>query len=119
MWLLARAVGRLLHYWWRSDRIRVSPCEGRLLRLAPPCFLRIAGESAEVVARHLIHDAGGPLLVHRCADALGSFELEVRQTAGASEVRVRRGGRERRLAAADVEVIPVQAGMACLRRSSS
>ena len=112
MWKLATALARLLHWWWRSDRIRAPPSEGRLLRLEPPCFLRIAGEPAEVVSRHV----DGQLITHCCHGAAGDFELAVRLTEGGPEVRMRRGGRERLLAAKDVEVIP---GAACYQRSST
>ena len=112
---VATAFARLLHWWWRSDRIRVSPAAGRLLRMAPPCFLRIAGVPAEVVARQVIRGGACPILVHHCVDALGPFVLVVR--VGADGVVVRIG--ERELAAADVEVIPVSAGTACSRPSNS
>ena len=116
MWKLAMALTRLLHWWWRCDRIRASPREGRLLRLVPPCFLRIAGESAEVVSRHVTNAGDGQLITHRCQGAAGDFELAIRLTAGGPEVRMRRGGRERLVAAEDVVVIP---GAACFRRSST
>lgn len=115
MWKLATALMRLLHWWWRGDRIRAPPSEGRLLRLAPPCFLRIAGEPAEVVSRQVAIAGDGQLIVHRCESAAGDFELAVRLTGGGPEVRMRRGGCERLLAVEDVEVIP---GAACYRRSS-
>ncbi len=116
MWKLAMALARLLHWWWRCDRIRAPPSEGRLLRLVPPCFLRIAGEPAEIVARHVDFAGDGQLILHRCHGAAGDFELEVRLTAGRPEVRMRRGGCDRLLAAEEIDVIP---GAACYRRSST
>jgi hypothetical protein len=116
MWKLATALARLLHWWWRSDRIRAPPSEGRLLRLVPPCFLRIAGEPVEVVSRDVTFAGDRQLIMHRCQSEAGEFELAVRLKDGGPEVCMRRGGRDRLLAAEDVEVIP---GAACLRRSST
>jgi hypothetical protein len=116
MWKLATALARLLHWWWRCDRIRAPPSEGRLLRLVPPCFLRIAGEPVEVVSRHVAFAGDSQLILHRCQGEAGDFELAIRLTAGGPEVRMRRGECEWLLAAEDVEVIP---GAACYRRSST
>jgi hypothetical protein len=115
MWNLARTFAVLLHWWWRSDRIRAPPSEGRLLRLTPPCFLRIAGESVKVVSRHVRSDADQQVIVHRCESAGGDFELVVWLATDGPQVCVRRDGRERPVAAADVEVI---AGAACSARLS-
>jgi hypothetical protein len=113
--MLASAVLRLLHWWWRGDRIRVSPREGRLLRMIPPCYVRIAGVPAEVVARQAVCGAPGPTIVHRCIGPAGSFDLTVRPTARGVEIEIRRDGMAHSLAEDDVEVIP---GTACSTRSS-
>ena len=45
MRLLFCAIADLVVSWWRTDRIRVSPCEGRLLRLTPGSIVFVAGEA--------------------------------------------------------------------------
>src|SRR5947208_433179 len=110
MWKLVRSAAGLLHWWWGCDRIRASPSEGRLLRLLPPCYLRIADEPAEVVSRQVKQDAGALVIVYGCKSAVGDFEVLVRLTNGGPQVRVRRRGHELYLAAGDVEVI---SGAAC------
>jgi hypothetical protein len=115
MGTLVSSVASLLHWWWRCDRIRASPREGRLLRLTPPCFVRIAGEPAEVVSRQVVCSADGPAIVHRCSAPAGSFALTVWPAAGGVAIEMRRGGAAHALTEDDVEVIP---GAACSRRSS-
>lgn len=108
---LASTIAHLLHWWWRSDRIRAPPGEGRLLRLAPGDFLRIASESAQVVSRQVMRDGDEPLIVYRCETATASVELVVRLAGG---IHIRRSGLVRQVAPDDVEAIP-----RCSRRSSS
>jgi hypothetical protein len=111
---LASAFGRLLHWWWRVDRIRTPPGDGRLLRLAPADFVRIVGESAEVRSREVI-EGDAPAIVYRCETATATVELVVRLADGELAVVLRRGGQERQLTVDDVEAIP---GAACSRRSN-
>lgn len=53
-----------LRAWWQVDRIRVSPREGRLLRLRPPCVVVIESDAVELVQRMVAHDAEGPSVVY-------------------------------------------------------
>ena len=78
MWReLGRDVVRLVVGWWRGDRVRVSPEEGRLLRLEPPCFVVVAGRPAEVLSRTLGHDPGGAFVAYECRSAGGSCRLRI------------------------------------------
>ena len=106
MWRVVRAAARLVHCWWHGDRVRASPREGKLLRLAPPCFVRLAGEPAAVVRRRVVTGA----VVYSCDAAAGPYELVVRPTGGEPAVAVRRAGAEWAVAADEVEVIPGPAG---------
>jgi len=74
---LARDAAALLFAWWRADRVRISPREGRLLRLEPPCFLIIEGRLAEVVGRELAAGPGAPLIIYSCLTDSGTGELRV------------------------------------------
>ena len=56
---LARALRRLTQSWWQIDKLRASPDEGLLLRLTPPCYLRLAGETLEVFNRRRLDDHAG------------------------------------------------------------
>lgn len=57
----------LLRAWWRVDRIRVSPREGRLLRLAPPCYLEQGGELWLVESRAVGAGTTGSYVSYRCS----------------------------------------------------
>ena len=99
-----RDVGLLIAAWWRRDRIRVAPAEGRLLRLRPSCRLLILGEAAEVVSRAV--DAGGVALVYQCRTAAAEGTLivhwDARTEARRIEWRDGRGAVD--LAPDDIEV---------------
>ncbi len=62
------------------DRIRVSPSDGRLLRLAPPCALTIGSETVRVVSRTVSETAFGPVVSYECETDFGMAELTVRLT---------------------------------------
>lgn len=73
------------------DRIRVSPSEGRLLRLMPPCALAIGSETVLIVSRTVGETAEGPLVRYECQTEssggesetdCGIRELTVRLTSG-------------------------------------
>ncbi len=119
MWKLARAVGRLLHWWWRADRIRVSPREGRLLRLQPGDMLLIDGEPAVVSARQMLRDLGDARIRYCCNGPADAFKLTVRQTSDGVVIGIHRGGRVWRLADSDVEVFLGTARWTCSNRSRS
>jgi hypothetical protein len=93
----------LVQTWWASDRIRISPREGRLLRLAPGALLGIEGEMLEVTQR-TVHDLrSGPLVRYACRSADGDSELWV---AALPELTIvwTRIGRDRRLRSDDLEI---------------
>lgn len=58
---------RLLCSWWQADRVRVSPREGRLLRLRPPCIVRVAGRYVQVLERTAGETRDGPYVCYACA----------------------------------------------------
>ena len=107
----ARMTGWLRHLrtWARSDRIRASPLDGKLLRLRPGACVRVDGVDACVVARHV---AASPdrvpvaEVMYICQTATTSFDLRVRPAAdGTLDVGLAlRGGATRQLAPNDVEV---------------
>ncbi|HEX3658867.1 MAG TPA: hypothetical protein VHV55_23945 [Pirellulales bacterium] len=65
-WRLAADVWHLVRRWWASDRIRLSPDEGRLLRLEPGSILVIEGRPVEVLERRAGEAAAGPYVEYRC-----------------------------------------------------
>jgi len=77
-WPLWRALLRLLHCWWHKDRVRVSPREGRLLRLQPACLVRINDLLFEVVSRHVQPSSEGPTVIYDCSGSEGDGRLVVR-----------------------------------------
>lgn len=77
-------VRHLIEAWWKIDRIRASPREGRLLRIEPPCVVIVDERPAEVVARTLGRSAGegGPIHVdYECRSAQGACRLRLTVTA--------------------------------------
>jgi hypothetical protein len=120
MWQLVSAVGRLLHWWWQADRIRVSPREGWHLRLQPGDLLRIAGRSAVVKSRQVQCDAEGWCIVSHCEDdGAEAFDLIVRQSRGAASFWLQYGNESCEIAAGEVNAIPGASRPKCCRRCSS
>ncbi len=111
---LLRDVFRLIASWWQVDRVRVSPDEGRLLRLEPPCVVVIESRPAEVLARTVGRTAAGPFVVYDCRSATGPYQLRV-VPLGDGQVSCVcwiENGRERELAADDVEVFQAKRSIA-------
>ncbi|MFM9963230.1 MAG: hypothetical protein ACKV2Q_18635 [Planctomycetaceae bacterium] len=95
-----------LRSWWRVDRIRTSPAEGRLLRLHPPCFVVIGGRSFEVAHRVVGQDAEGPFVDYNIHSSDGPARLLVRLIVETSQTVIRWIGPEgeRSLMPREVEV---------------
>ena len=75
---ISKALLDCVRSWWRVDRIRASPREGRLLRLHPPCFVVIGGRSFEIAHRVVGQDAEGPFVDYNVRSQEGSARLLVR-----------------------------------------
>jgi hypothetical protein len=83
-------------------------------------MVRVAGESAVVVSRRVVPGKHGPAVLLTCEAAAGAFELLLlRRASTGTAVHLRRNGSELLLHESDLDVIPVPAGVACSRRSSS
>jgi hypothetical protein len=73
----------LVNGWWKRDRIRVRPSEGRLFRLRPGAVLCFSDSphtppiNAEVVARRDDQDARCPTICYFCRTSRGEGELIV------------------------------------------
>jgi hypothetical protein len=48
---LARSLLDAVRSWWQHDDIRISPSEGRLLRLEVPCIVEVEQELFEITRR--------------------------------------------------------------------
>ncbi len=57
----------LFRAWWRVDRIRISPREGRLVQLASPCYLEHGGEFWLVESRAVGTSSTGSYVTYRCS----------------------------------------------------
>lgn len=92
-----RGVGRslrgLIRAWWDVDRVRISPREGKLLGLVPPCVISVRGEPFQIVNRREStkrtesSDETIACVRYDCSGAGGSGRLHVR-LAGARELQV-------------------------------
>ena len=67
----------LLRSWWQVDRVRISPQEGRLLRLQPSCVLVLDGKRIVVQTRRLERQATRLWVVYDCLAEAGAGELWV------------------------------------------
>jgi hypothetical protein len=73
---ISGALLRLLRSWWRVDRVRISPREGALLRLQPPCVLEIGNHRVEVVARRETKEEQ-TVVVYNCNTDQGPATLRI------------------------------------------
>ena len=96
---LVRRVVHLLHSWWRGDRVRIAPGEGRLLRLKPPCLLLIADQPAQVCRRTV----RGRRVIYFCRSVLGIGRLTIDRFG----VQWRRRRQVKQMHESDIEVFPV------------
>ena len=74
---LAQAVWGLLRAWWKVDRIRVRPTEGRLLRLQPGCVISVEQRPVEIVGRHTEQSDASGTVAYDCNTADGTANLVV------------------------------------------
>ncbi len=97
---------RLLRSWWQADRVRISPREGRLLRLEPPCIVRIGGRYAQVLHRRTGQTPEGPYVCYECEVDDQPAQLWVEPVGQAYMQRVRwsLAGVDASLLAEEVEV---------------
>ncbi|MDA1053992.1 MAG: hypothetical protein O3C40_26380 [Planctomycetota bacterium] len=100
--LAADAVS-LLRAWWHQDRIRSSPREGKLLRLAPGAILCVHGRTIEVEQRDVFETDQGSILRFRCRDTDSHPELWI-QVQPVPIIAWRCGDDEQYLSADDIEV---------------
>jgi hypothetical protein len=97
---LTRWLNRL-RLWARSDRIRASPREGRLLRLRPGACVRVGDAcAARVIAREVREcpgDGAAAEVRYTCQTATSEFHLHVcAGETGSLNVWLEPGGAERR-----------------------
>jgi len=93
----------LVQAWWNKDRVRVSPREGRLLRVAVGSILFIEGERHQVLGRDTIDTSHGPVIRYQCESANAECELWVVATPIPTVLLVEDND-ERELSNDDVEV---------------
>lgn len=86
---VCRACLGLVAAWWRTDRVRISPREGELLRLRPECVLSIAGKPVEVLRRHEVQTLSAQGVAYECRTDEGPARLEVRLTENGNQIEIR------------------------------
>ena len=69
------AVYGLLRNWWRADRVRISPREGLLYRLQPPCLLQVRSQTVTVRERRIDNSADTSWVIYACDS--GACELRI------------------------------------------
>ena len=63
---LLRDLFKLFRSWWQVDRVRISPTEGRLLRLIPPCIICVNGRPVEVLRRSVSRKTAEVIVQYDC-----------------------------------------------------
>ena len=105
---MLRSLLELVGAWWRTDRIRVSPAEGRLLRLRRGSVVRLREQTAVVRQRWVGRSASGPYVNYDCEvdGGGGPCQLRVGPVLGSGPhgVTWTRGGKEDAVPPEDIEV---------------
>ena len=96
---LLKQLHGLARSWWRIDSIRISPAEGRLLRLQPPCYLRLGAEVLEITRRRTV----GQSLIYDCADG-DELQVSFIDLTQAPQVHWRRQEQTIELSVSELEV---------------
>ena len=86
---MLRAFLDCLRAWWHVDRIRVSPRDGSLLRLAPHCLVVIGGQTFEIAHRAVGQDADGAFVDYSLLGTNGPARLFVRLIVETSQSVIR------------------------------
>lgn len=100
-----RKLCQWIRLWWTGDRIRVSPVEGRLLRIQPGDVLSVAGMDVEVVDRFVIAESTLCLICHT-PQGIAELHVPVLSKTVPQEVLWIETCGELRLTPSDVEVWP-------------
>ncbi len=101
---LCRLLADALRVWWQQDRIRISPNEGRLLRLQIPCILAVNGNLVELTGRTVCRSSTGNYVVYRGVATGSQLPCELAVWPEQNVARWTDGGGTRSLDPGDVEV---------------
>ena len=96
---LLKQLRGLAQNWWKTDSIRISPAEGRLLNLQPPCYLRLGAEVLEVLQRRTADQS----VTYQCADG-SELLVEFSGLKHAPIISWRRSGHTLELSPSELEV---------------
>ena len=93
--------------WWQADRIRVSPFEGRLLKLAVGDQLHLADQIFTVVECESTADQGETRVRYQLTCAQGCAELIVRASEnGVEDAALDYDGRTIAVQNSDLTILP-------------
>ena len=95
----------LFRLWWRKDRVRTSPSEGRLLGLAAGSIVDIQGLRVVVNGRHFVDTPQGAVVRYTCEGPAAACELWI-SLRPVPAILLVTGGEERELDSEDIEVWP-------------
>ena len=74
---LVRTLMNAVRAWWRHDDIRLSPYEGRLLRLNVPCMVEVDGELFEITRRTIGQSVEGKYVAYHGTATANDSECEL------------------------------------------
>ena len=101
-----RELVRVFHSWWRTDRIRVSRDEGRLLRLDPGAVIALEG-CRLLITRRTTDRRDGHRVLYDCRGETEDSTLEVALDAAGNRPSItwNEDFRRRDVAPAEIEII--------------
>jgi hypothetical protein len=103
---LGRALPGLLRRWWQSDRIRISPREGELLRLQPRGLLLIGDQRVRIESRRVMSGRAPARVIYECSGENGpaTLQVELLQELGTTKIDWYCSGQVHRLSPLDITV---------------
>ena len=92
--------------WLRSDRIRIAPSDGAILRLTPDAVIVVRDVAFRVTARRVVSLAGGPAVVYDCESERSRCQLRIEPASPRARIVFIDADEETPLAEDDVEIFP-------------
>lgn len=89
---LAQTLADAVRTWWHQDDIRVSPYEGRLLRLDVPCIVEVEGDLFEITRRAVLQTVAGKYVSYYGQATADDTPCEFECRPGSRTVRWRDAG---------------------------
>jgi hypothetical protein len=103
-------ISRAIRGWWSSDRIRISPAEGRMFRIAIGDILTVDDTHFEVLSRTSLSAGGGPAMELTCRSesGCGTCRVTITLCEGTERITWNDGDLDREILSRDVDCWSMQ-----------